>query len=604
MGNIIAVLPDSIANQIAAGEVIQRPASVVKELMENAVDAGADEVELIVKESGRLLVQVIDNGKGMSPLDARLCWERHATSKIREATDLFRINTFGFRGEAMASIASVAQVEMKTRQEQDELGAHLAIEASEVKKQENCVHPRGTNISVKNLFFNIPARRNFLKSNAVEFKHIVDEFVRVSLPNEGISFKLTHNEHCLYNLKATTPQKRIAEVLGHAEDDFYFGSEQSTAGNYRLYLGTPAIAKKTRGDQYFIVNGRFIKDAYLNHAIQQEYKDYLPQDHHASYVVFLDINPASIDINVHPTKTEIKFEDERTLYAMLKSVVRKTLAQHHLGGGDDQLFDNHSFKQFLNGTVHPDFPTAPKVQVNPGFNPFGGATAQQKRNLGNWQQAFSGMEAQSPELRAEPVNFPELFNSNPEKSFLVDGFFQLTPGYLAIRSGEEVLIVDQEQAHQRVLYEQFLRHIQLQKSTTQQLLFPRVIEFSANDSALLEGIIDEVRHLGFDINSLGKGSFIINGLPPEANKADAKNLLEGLVEEYKSSFQIDKRDKQRDVARALAKRSAIKRGDRLETAELKRLVTDLFECQEPAISPYGKPVFVKLSEAFLTKLFQ
>ncbi|HCS19525.1 MAG TPA: DNA mismatch repair endonuclease MutL [Bacteroidetes bacterium] len=604
MGNIIAILPDAIANQIAAGEVIQRPASVVKELMENAIDAGATHIDLIIKEAGRTLVQVIDNGKGMSPLDARICWERHATSKIKKAEDLFQIRSFGFRGEALASIASVAQVEMKTRQHNDELGAFLLIEASDVKKQESCVHPTGTSISVKNLFFNIPARRNFLKSNAVEFKHIVDEFVRVALPNEGVSFKLYHNDHCLYDLKANPAKKRIAELLGAPEDDFFYGEEHSPAADYRLYLGSPSLSKRTRGEQYFIVNGRFIKDPYLNHAIQQEYKNYLPEEHHASYVAFLDIDPNRIDINIHPTKTEIKFEDERTLYALLKSVVKKTLAEHHLGHGEDSLFDDHSFHHLLNAQVDkPEFPTAPKVQMTPGFNPFHSDNPQHKRNLGQWQELYSGMEIQPEPSASKQGLHPELSFEQIKSKIQVQGVLQIMNSYLLVQGLEELLIVDQEQAHQRVLYEKFLQSIQDQKSISQQLLFPRVIEFSANDAALVEDILEEIRHLGFDISPFGAGSFIINGLPAEADKADAKSLLEGLIEEYKASFQVDTQDKQRDVARALAKRSAIRKGQKLGAAEMQHLIADLLHCREPALSPMGKAVFVRFDEAALTKLF-
>lgn len=607
MTDIIAVLPDSIANQIAAGEVILRPASLVKELMENAVDAEATSLELIVKDAGRTLVQVVDNGKGMSPLDARLCWERHATSKIRKTEDLFAIRSFGFRGEALASIAAVAQVEMRTRRESDEVGTCIVIDASEVKKQESCVCAAGTSISVKNLFYNIPARRNFLKSNAVEFKHIADEFVRVALPNEGVSMRLIHNDHCVFDLKAGTRAQRVAELLGAKEADIFFGEERSPAADYSLYLGVPDIAKRTRGEQYFIVNGRFIKDPYLNHAIQQEYKAYLPDDHFATYVAFLDLDPSHIDINVHPTKTEIKFEDERTLYALLKSVVKKVLAQHHLGGTETTLFDDHSFHHLLNGQAQrPEFPTAPKLNITPGYNPFQGEKQREKRNLGQWQDLYAGMEDQGVPVEKR-VNAPEhqdlRFHTRPE-TIQAQGILQLFQSYLLVQGAEELLIIDQEMAHQRILFERFVHGIGTQKSITQQLLFPRVIEFSATDAALVDDILEEIRHLGFDISSFGKDSFIINGLPPEADKADAKGLLEGLLEEYKASSRVDTTDKQKGVARALAKRSAIRKGQKLTTAEMQQLVSDLLLCREPALSPYGKAVFVKWDEPNLIKLFQ
>ncbi|MBI1222609.1 MAG: DNA mismatch repair endonuclease MutL [Bacteroidetes bacterium] len=604
MGNIISVLPDAIANQIAAGEVIQRPASVVKELVENAIDAGADQVDLIVKDAGRTLIQVIDNGKGMSPLDARICWERHATSKIRKAEDLFQIRSFGFRGEALASIASVAQVEMKTCLESDELGTLIYIEGSEVKKQENCVQSRGTSIAVKNLFYNIPARRNFLKSNAVEFKHIVDEFVRVAMPNEEVGFRLYHNEHCLYDLKAGSRKQRLAELLGVKEEDFFFGEEHSPAANYQLYLGNPSISKRTRGNQYFIVNGRFIKDPYLNHAIQQEFKNYLPEEHHATYVAFLDLDPSHVDINVHPTKTEIKFDDERTLYSLLRSVVKKILAENHLGNTEESLFDDHSFHHLLNAQGDkPDFPTEPKLKFNPSYNPFQGESTQQKRNLGQWQDLYAGIE-NIPETYKTVSPSMKLNLEKRDPGIQVLGSFQLMHSYVLIQGADELLIVDQEQAHQRVLYEKFMHHIQEQKSISQQLLFPRVVEFSANDAALVEDILDEIRHLGFDISSFGNTSFIINGLPPEADKADARGLLEGLLEEYKNSSQVDTRDKQMHVARALAKKSGIRKGQKLGSVEIQHLVKDLLACQEPGISPFGKAVFVRMDENTLNKLFQ
>ncbi len=606
MGNIISVLPDSIANQIAAGEVIQRPASVVKELMENAIDAGAKKIDLFVKDAGRTLIRVIDDGKGMNPLDARICWERHATSKIKKAEDLFQIRSFGFRGEALASVAAVAQVEMKTRQATDEVGTYIQIEGSEVKKQESCVAPEGTSISVKNLFFNIPARRNFLKSNAVEFRHIVDDFIRVAMPNPEVGFRLHHNDHCVYDLKAGSLSQRIAEILGCKEEDLFYGEEHSPAADYRLFLGAPALSKRTRGDQYFIVNGRYIKDPYLNHAIQQEYKNYLPEEHHATYVAFLDLDPSHIDINVHPTKTEIKFEDERTLYALLKSVVKKILAEHHLGDGGAGLFDDQSFQNLLNSQAdRPEFPNPPKVKVSPGYNPFREENRQEKKNLGKWQELFHGMEEATPEVKRpeENLRFRETEAPAPKERVAVAEVMQLFGGYLLAPVSGEVLIIDQELAHQRVLFERFMHSVREQKSASQQLLFPRVLEFSAKDAALVEDILEEIRHLGFDINAFGSNSYIINGLPAAADKAEAKSLLEGLIEEYKASAQVDTTNKQEHLARALARKSAVRKGQSLSGSEMQHLVQDLLVCDEPGISPFGKCVFVRLSEQSLIKLF-
>lgn len=608
MQDIIAVLPESIANQIAAGEVIQRPASVVKELMENAVDAGASEVKVLIKDAGRTLIQVIDNGKGMSPLDARLCWERHATSKIRKTEDLFHIRSFGFRGEAMASIASVAQVEMRTKAENNEIGTLIQIEASKVTNQQEDIGPQGTNISIKNLFYNIPARRNFLKSNGVELKHILEEFVRVSLPNPQVKFSLEHNGNELYNLKSADQKARIAAVLSMEEKEFFHGEEHSPAADYNVYLGSPKLAKKTRGDQYFIVNGRFIKDPYLNHAISSTYKEYLPEDTFPTYVVFLELDPEKVDINVHPTKTEIKFEDEKTLYALLKSVVRKALAQNHIGGSVDSLFDDNSFSSFLSGSKsQPEFPTEPKLQTNPGFNPFqlDGTVPRQKKNLGRWEDLYSGMEHKSDEEVSSSENLlfqPEQLSSQ-SKAFVDAPIMQLFQSFLVTQKDEEMLLVDQERAHERILYERFLRNRENHKSASQQLLFPRVIEFSAKDAVLVEEILEEIRHLGFDINPFGNQSFIINGLPAEAEKTEAKELLEGMIEEYKSSASSSMGEVHLKLAQALAKRSCIKKGRSLNSVEMTELMNDLWACTEARFTPGGRPIIISFDAQNVTKMF-
>lgn len=605
MQDIIAVLPESIANQIAAGEVIQRPASVVKELMENAIDAGASEIKVLIKDAGRTLIQVIDNGKGMSPIDARLCWERHATSKIRKTEDLFHIRSFGFRGEAMASIASVAQVEMRTRPEKAELGSLVVIEASKVLKQQEDVCPQGTSIAVKNLFYNIPARRNFLKSNAVEIKHIMDEFTRVSMPNPEVRFSIEHNGNLLLDLSPGDQKTRIAQLLALNESEIFYGEEHSPAADYRVFLGSPKIAKKTRGDQYFIVNGRFIKDPYLNHAITNTYKEYLPEDTFPTYVVFLELDPEKVDINVHPTKTEIKFEDEKTLYALLKSVIRKVLAENLIGSRVDSLFDDSSFQSFLQGKEQPEFPTEPKLQVNPSFNPFqlDGSIPRQKKNLGRWEEMYVGMESQPKEREEAPDLF---FNSEataPKLVFNGAPVMQLHQSFIVTQLNQEMLLVDQERAHERVLFERLIRNKARHKSASQQLLFPRVIEFSANDALLVEELLEEIRHLGFDINPFGNNSFIINGLPVETEKAEAKELLEGIVEEFKMSSGFQGADQHEKLAHALAKRSGMKKGRVMSGPEMTELLNDLWNCSEYRFTPDGKPVVIGFDAQQLAKLF-
>lgn len=612
MQDIIAVLPDSIANQIAAGEVIQRPASVVKELMENAVDAGATRIDLLIKDAGRTLIQVLDDGKGMSPLDARLCWERHATSKIRKTEDLFSIRSFGFRGEALASIAAVAQVEMKTRPQHTETATLVQVEGSDFKKQETVVAPYGTSISVKNLFFNIPARRNFLKSNAVEMKHIVDDFIRVALPNPQISFTLTHGDNELFRLPGGTQKKRISELLSVKETELFEGEELSSVADYRVFLGSPKLARKTRGDQYFILNGRFIKDPYLNHALVTVYKDYLPEDTFPTYVVFLDIDPSKVDINVHPTKTEVKFEDERILYQLLKSVVKKVLAQNHLGQFQSDIFDNTSFSGFLgNESKGPEFPTEPKVNVNPSYNPFhsDGQNQRQKKNLFHWESLYQGMESKEDRKAEEASSLliPGIEKPAEKKArqevFVSGQLLQVFNSYIVADRGQEFWVIDQEKAHQRVLFERICENIRHQQSASQQLLFPRVIELAAREAALMEDILEEIRHLGFDISSFGNQSFIINGVPAGADKTEARELLEGLLEEYKSSSGIDIHDKRTALARALARKSSIRKGKVLTAIEMTELLNDWINCEEPGVSPDGKITFLRYDEQNLSKLF-
>jgi len=611
MAEIIAVLPEAIANQIAAGEVIQRPASVVKELMENAVDAGADRVDLIVKDAGRTLIQVIDNGKGMSPLDARMSWERHATSKIRKTEDLFSIRSFGFRGEALASIAAVAQVEMKTKSADATLACHIGISASNFEYQKETMAPDGTNIQVKNLFFNIPARRNFLKSNAVELKHIVEEFTRVSLPNPSVAFSLTHNDNRLFELKSGDQQERIAELLSCKKEDVLFGDEDSPAANYRVYLGKPEISKRTRGDQYFIVNGRYIKDPYLNHAIVNTYKEYLPEDHFPAYVVFLDLDPSKVDINVHPTKTEIKFEDEKTLYVLLKSVVKKVLASSMLGKESEQLFDDTSFQSFFSKQgSEPEYSEAPKPKVDRGFNPFDGDRnkEQEKRNLGSWQGLYEGLDSPSNPTEIKPeenLRFRQEGFEQPRHKLSRDqSVIQLFNAYLVTELNEKMLVIDQQRAHQRVMYERFINNLDHAQSASQQLLFPRALEFSAKDAVLLEEIMDDIRHLGFDISPIGNNSFMVNGLPAESEKAEAKQLLEGLLEEFKASSGLDLHDRPHKLAHALAKKSSIKQGRVMSPAEMLELVSDLMNCKEPYATPDGKQVMLEMGDEALAKWFK
>ncbi len=606
MSDIISVLPDAIANQIAAGEVVQRPASVVKELMENAIDAGATEVKLIIKEGGSTLLQIIDNGKGMSETDARMCWERHATSKINKAEDLFSIISFGFRGEAMASIAAVAHVELKTRRQNDDLATYIYIEGSEVKKQEGCNAPAGTNISVRNLFFNIPARRNFLKSIPVETKHIIEEFIRIAMPNPAISFRFINNGNEIYTLKNSSQNKRIIELIGIKNPhDLLYDEEDTEIVKTKVYLAQPQYAKKRRSDQFIFVNGRFIKSPYLNHAVTSAYSELIAKDTYPAYVVFLDIPPSKIDINVHPTKTEIKFEDEKYLYQILKSVCRKALGQHLLLA--DEVKENDAFDRLIRETSTINkLPEEPKITVNKTFSPFGETRTKTKQNLGKWQEIFA-----TPDTEEESPQNPSLFvqeklRNVPEDKATeqVAGIFQYRAAYIVFSTEKGLFIADQQAAHERVLYEDYAKAIEGGGFPSQQLLFPRVAEFHPTDFALLDEIIDQVKLLGFDISPFGNNTFIINGTPADIKKGEPTEMLEGVLQQYKENLQGLKLGQRESLIRAMAKQSAIAKGTLLTQKEVTELCNQLMNCEVPAYTPTGKPVFITFNEADLEKKFE
>lgn len=605
MSDIISVLPDAIANQIAAGEVVQRPASVVKELMENAVDAGATEITLIIKDGGSTLLQVVDNGKGMSETDARMCWERHATSKISKAEDLFSITSFGFRGEAMASIAAVAQVELKTRRQQDDLATHICIEGSEVKSQENCSAPVGTNISVRNLFFNIPARRNFLKSIPVETKHIIEEFIRVAMPNPAIAFTFINNGNEVYSLKKSSQNKRIAELIGIKDSaDLLYDEEDTEIVQTKVFLAQPKYAKKTRGDQFFFVNGRFIKSPYLNHAVTSAYDELIAKDTYPAYVVFMAVPPAKIDINVHPTKTEIKFEDEKYLYQILKSVCRKALGQHLLLA--DDVNENDAFDRLIKETNNSDrLPQEPKITVNKSFSPFAGTATKAKQNLGKWQEVFAVPDTEESQQNPSLFEQEKLRNvPNDKPTEQVTGIFQYQAAYIVFSTEKGLFIADQHAAHERVLYEDYAKAIDGSGFPSQQLLFPRVAEFHPTDYALLDEILDQVKLLGFDINPFGNNTFIINGTPADVKKGEPREMLEGVLQKYKENLQGLKLGQRESLMRAMAKQSAIAKGTVLTQKEVTELCNQLMNCEVPAYTPTGKPVFITFNETDLEKRFE
>ena len=614
MADIIQLLPDHVANQIAAGEVVQRPASVVKELLENAIDAGATIIKLIIKDAGKTLIQVIDDGKGMSVTDARLSFERHATSKIKSAEDLFNIHTKGFRGEALASIAAIAHVELKTKPENDEVGTHIKIEGSEVVSQDVIVIPKGTSIAVKNLFFNIPARRNFLKSNTVETRHIIDEFNRVTLAHPDISFSMYHNGSELFNLPISNNRQRLVNVFGVKTNEKLVPVEEITEVlKVCGFVGKPEFAKKTRGEQFFFVNNRFIKSSYLNHAINAAFDGLLKESTHASYFLYLEVDPKTIDINIHPTKTEIKFDDEHTLYALLRSAVKHSLGQFNIAPVLD--FDHNSSMDtpysFKNkGTSNPI------VEVDRSFNPFkdekssNGFSSNHKKESGNsWESLYVGLESKGNsglqdfseiQFESDQVTasvFGEDTTENKQKTF------QLHNKYIVntIKSG--MLLINQHRAHQRILYEQFLQHITVKEAVSQQLLFPLKLEFSNTEIAILQSLKEQLEQTGFVFLKLENDQVEITGVPVSVAESNVSIVLEQLINDVENEVPDSNFSQTDMLAKSLAKSLAIKTGQQLTIQEQEHLVNSLFACKEPSISPTNRATFVTMSVEDLDKKF-
>lgn len=613
--SIIKLLPDHVTNQIAAGEVVQRPASVVKELLENAVDAKASDIKLIVKEAGKTLVQVIDNGLGMNTTDARLCFERHATSKIRQAEDLFDLHTKGFRGEALASIAAIAHVEMKTKQDQEELGNHIVIEGSKLVTQDVAVLPKGTSFAVKNLFFNIPARRNFLKSETVEFRHVMDEFQRVAMAHPSISFTLIHNGSELYNLPSSNYRQRIVNIFGGKTNEKLVPvSEETELINITGFVGKPEFAKKSRGEQFFFVNDRYIKSAYLHHAIMNAYEGLLKEGNQPSYFLYLQVPPHTIDINIHPTKTEIKFDDEHSLYAILRSAVKHSLGQFNVAPVLDFERDSNLDTPYQYKDKEADFPT---IQVDSSFNPFAtdkpatkslSSFGSYKRETASasWESLYVGLKQETQELdqfsfESEEVTV-KLFDDEVEET-KTSSTYQIHKKYIvsAIKSG--MLVIDQGRAHQRVLYEQFLTNITVQKASSQQLLFPLELYFSSDEMILLKELQSTLENTGFVFDAFNTDSVQISGLPILMAESEVSIVLEELINNLHNEIPESSFSQSDSVAKSMAKSMAVKTGTFLSIKEQENLVNSLFACKDPNFSPFQKPTFITLTVEDLDKRF-
>ncbi|MGI4823993.1 MAG: DNA mismatch repair endonuclease MutL [Janthinobacterium lividum] len=672
MPDIIQLLPEYLANQIAAGEVVQRPASAVKELLENAVDAGATSIQLIVKEAGKQLVQVVDNGAGMSPTDARMSLERHATSKIRTTEDLFRIRTLGFRGEALASIAAVAQVEIRTKQRGQETGSLLLVEGSQVTSQTPAAVPDGTSISVKNLFFNVPARRNFLKSNAVEMRHILDEFQHIALANPQIAFSLYQNELEVFGLPAGKLSQRIVALLGNNYKEQLAGCEEVTPFiTVKGYIGKPESAKKSRGDQFFFVNNRFIRSAYLNHAVLSAYEGLLPRDTHPFYVLFLELEPKAIDINVHPTKTEIKFEDEKTVYAVVRAAVRQALGIHSLTPSLDFEGDVNfapirplrTSASAAGSAPTADGPALPPPTRAVAFNPdalSASVSAAAARQAGSGraaenherqlpprptEQAKRDLEAFYRELGqpvrseeesnksttpppaaerpvatpAEPVAaLPELPFVHPASATPAQAFnhsasatqaspraTQVLTRYVLLPVKSGLMLIDQEAARERILYEQYAAGQAQGGGHSQALLFPRPLTFSPSDFAILNELTQPLHLLGFRFAEFGPLTIAVEAVPADLPAQGEKELLESLIEQFRSGAATLRVDRREALARALARRVAQATSQaRLPDVELTALVDKLFACQVPNYTPDGRPTVVLLDGQQLAEFFR
>ena len=648
MTSVIKLLPDAVANQIAAGEVVQRPANAVKELLENSLDAGATKITLLVKDGGSTLMQVIDNGKGMSEMDARLCWERHATSKIRKTEDLFKLNTYGFRGEAMASIAAVSQVEMKTRRADDEVAQLIRIEGSEVLEQRVDAAPQGTNIAIKNLFYNLPARRNFLKSIAVETKHIVEEFLRQAMANPTIEFVYHNNGALVYHFKAQPLKDRVLEAMGKKLNTEILSVKESTdIVEISGFVGSPGTTKRTRGEQFFFMNGRFIRSNYFHHAVNAAYEGLIQSDAYPLYALYLNVDPSKVDVNVHPTKTEVKFEDEKHIYNLVKAAVRKALGnfvvQPSISLGDfthmgDFLNQPLSPQQQSNTNQWQTDRSAFTEKRNPNYNPFGeqGGGGYQRSSNQDWQKVLGSVEqtgmntmnrdsafnVDSADLSYQNNEFNHsvsalnnstsvqsnqisaLNNPTSDPNSLIHGLFTLSDAYLVVNRGGVLTVIDKKLAQQHVFYHDYLKQLQAHAGQSQHLLFPRTVELPPAQIPLVLELLQELQWLGFDINHFGGNTLIVNGLPALLTQGDEQKLIENLIEDYQNTQGDLKLGKYESMALSMARHSVLRSGMGKTTEELQQLVIRLFALTNPSHTFDGKPIFIELSATFIYDTFQ
>lgn len=609
MSDIIKLLPDHVANQIAAGEVVQRPASVVKELLENAIDAGATQIQMIIKDAGKTLVQVIDNGKGMSMTDARMAFERHATSKISTADDLFNLHTKGFRGEALASVAAIAQVSVKSKRQEDDLGTLLEIEGSKVTKQEPVVTSQGTMISVRNLFYNVPARRKFLKSDQVELRNITDEFHRVAMVHPEVAMSFTHNDTSLFNLVKSTYRQRIVGIMGAKTNEKLVPVEEETElMSIRGFIGKPEFARKTRGLQYFFVNNRFIKHNYLNHAVASAFEGLLKDKSNPSYFLYLTVPTDSVDINIHPTKTEVKFDDEHSLYAILRASVKHALGQFSVNSIDFQQEKQYEvpYDVAKNG-----YTQAPKIEVDPDFNPFQQDSKPaksyqtptfQKPPSQPWESLYAGIE-ETTQLIDETHTEESTSSMFQQHEVEQRNIFQLQRKFIISTLKSGLLVINQQRAHERILYEKLLRQLTVQNGVSQQLLFPIKINLPVEEVAILIALQEELEHTGFLFKSLENNVVEIEGLPLELKEKDVPGVLEAVIAKEQHDLPENTYSPADRLAQTMATSMSIKTGEVLNSEAMENLVDELFACKEPEITSSGKKIFINLSGDSLNSKF-
>lgn len=606
MSDIIQLLPDTVANQIAAGEVIQRPASIIKELVENSVDAGATMITIAVVDAGRTSIQVIDNGKGMSETDARLSFERHATSKIRTADDLFALNTMGFRGEALASIAAVAQVELKTRREEDEMGTHISMAGSKVISQEVCACPVGANFLVENLFYNLPARRKFLKSNSTELNHIVTSFERIALVYPHIGFKVYSNGTEIFNLPAVGQKQRIIDIFGKRIGQELLSLDvDTTLCKVTGFVGKPESAKKKGAHQYFFVNGRYMKHPYFHKAIQTAFDRLIPQSEQIPYFIYFTVNPEDIDVNIHPTKTEIKFENEQAIWQILLATVKESVGM---------FSDVPSFDFDVEGK--PDIPVydptgnfhAPKVEYNSNYNPFENTSDHYRAtsNANNWEKIYDGLKSEDEEEQL-------LFRSTEQENFQSHSIsidderspmhYQYKGKYLLTSVKSGLMLLDQHRAHIRVLYEKYIKQIADKNGTSQRVLFPEVIQVSASDDLILGEIADDVTSLGFELTHLGGNNYAIHSIPADCVGVNPIEMLQDIISSARDHSKNFKEEMNHSIALSLARSAAIPYGQILSNEEMEHLINSLFSCSNVNYTPDGNKIITILKQTDIDALF-